>query len=367
MSKNYRIAIVGVGAIAGMHAQSIADLPNATLVAANCRTQGKGEAFASKWDCKWYSDYETMLDEAKPDLVTVCTPSGAHLEPVQACAKRGIHVLCEKPLEITAARIDQMIDAANQGGILLGGIFPQRYNPVMQVLYEAAAKGRFGSLAAISVSVPWWRDDAYYAPERWQGSKELDGGGAYMNQSIHSIDLLQWLAGATMPELDRAANPLEEVFCYTARRSHDENQMEVEDTAVSVGKFRSGALAHILGATSMYPGSHRSITIAGRDGTVQITEDEITKWEFREALPEDDEIRAKFGGSTEHGGGASDPMAIDHSHHRSNIADFLEAIEQGTQPTIDAVEARKAVAIIEACYASAEAGKPIAPPAPATV
>src|SRR5262245_50450205 len=109
MSKTYRIAIIGIGAIANMHAKAIGDLPNAEIVAGTCRTREKGEKFARQYECKWFADYEEMLDTVKPDMVTICTPSGAHLEPTQACAVRGVHVLCEKPLEITTERIDQMI------------------------------------------------------------------------------------------------------------------------------------------------------------------------------------------------------------------------------------------------------------------
>lgn len=364
MPQPYRIAIIGVGAIATMHARAIQDLAGRVeLVAANCRTKDKGEKFAKEWNCRWFSDYEAMLDDAKPDLVSICTPSGAHLEPTQACAKRGIHVLCEKPLEINVERIDRMIEAAREGGIQLGGIFPQRYNPVVGVLRDAIARGRFGTLAVISVAVPWWRDDAYYAPERWQGTAALDGGGAMMNQSIHSIDLLQWLGAAASPDIDAQAGPLEEVFCYTAKRGHDESLIEVEDTATAVGRFRDGTLAQILAATSMYPGTLKEVTVAGRDGTVRIVEDTLTEWSFRNEFDEDKAIREKYGAKTAHGGGASDPMAINHGLHTANLKDFLDALDSGVKPAIDAHEARKAVAIIQACYESMQKNAPVAPPA----
>ncbi len=304
-----------------------------------------------------------MLDEAKPDVVTITTPSGAHLEPTEACANRGVHVLCEKPIEITVDRVDQMIRVAQDGGILLGGIFPQRYNPTIQTIRDAVSQGRFGRLAMISVLVPWWRDDAYYAPERWQGTLALDGGGAMMNQSIHSVDLLQWLAAAGMSKLSPEMNPVAEVFAYTGKRGHDGSLIEVEDTAVAAVRLHDGTLAQILAATSMYPGSHRRILIAGRDGTAEVSEDTLVTWSFREERAEDETIRQKFGTATDHGGGASDPMAISHAGHRENIRDFLAAIESGHAPSIDAPEARKAVAIIQACYESMAEGKPMQPAA----
>ncbi len=355
----YRIAIIGIGAIAGMHARAIADLPNAKLVAGSCRSEAKGRAFAQQFGCTWYSDYERMLDEEKPDLVTICTPSGAHLEPTRAAAQRGIHVLCEKPLEITTARVDQMIEAAEKAGILLGGIFPQRFNPVVQQLHAAAKAGRFGNIAVVNSYVPWWRDDAYYSPDRWQGKLAMDGGGAMMNQSIHGVDAVQWLASAAMGCDDGSAgkNPVSHVFAFTAKRGHDPALIEVEDTAVAVLRFRDGSLGQLLGATSMYPGSLKRIQIAGRDGTAELLEDELITWQFRTPLPEDDAIRQRFSARTKTGGGAADPMAIDYSNHTRNIAAFLDALEGKSPLMIDGPEARKAVAIIEAIYQSAATGQ----------
>ena len=152
--------------------------------------------------------YEELLDEARPDFVTIATPSGFHLEPLEACARRGIHVLCEKPLEISVTRVDRMIQVARESGIRLGGIFPQRFNPVLREVHGAASQGRFGDLAVVNAYVPWWRDDAYYAPDRWQGTLALDGGGAMMNQSIHGVDAAQWLASAAIPGLPPEANPV---------------------------------------------------------------------------------------------------------------------------------------------------------------
>ena len=221
MGKTYRAAIIGVGAIADIHALAMGELENLELVAGSCRTEAKGQAFADRFGCRWYRDYEELLDEARPDFVTIATPSGFHLEPLEACARRGIHVLCEKPLEISVRRVDRMIQVARESGIRLGGIFPQRFNPVLRVVHGAAAQGRFGDLAVVNAYVPWWRDDAYYAPDRWQGTLALDGGGAMMNQSIHGVDAAQWLASAAIPDLPPGGNPVREIFAFTAKRGHD--------------------------------------------------------------------------------------------------------------------------------------------------
>lgn len=360
MSKRYRIGIIGVGGIATQHAKAIADLPNAELVAGVCRTEAKGRTFAEDFGGQWFSDALTMMDSVRPDVVCIATPSGAHLEPVLAAAKRGIHVICEKPLEISTERIDAMIAACQAAGVVLGGIFPMRYNPALLAIREAVAAGRFGQISVGAAYVPWWRDDAYYAPDRWQGTLSLDGGGALMNQSSHDIDALQWIMSAApaLAGADPAANPVEEVFAFTGKLGHDPKLIEVEDTAVAVLRFRHGALGQLLGATSMYPGAHRRLWIAGRDGTAELNGEELVSFRFREDRPEDEAIRQRFSGKTQ-SSGASNPLAISHAGHTRNIASILAAIDRGEQPPIDGVQARKAVAILQALYASAGAGKPM--------
>lgn len=358
MPDQFRIAIAGIGAVAEIHARSIGDLHNATLVAGSCRTESKGQKFADEFDCDSYTDTEEMLDATDPDVLCVCTPSGTHLEPVLAAANRGIDVLCEKPLEITTERIDRMTAAAETAGISLGGIFHQRFNPVVGALHDAVKQGRFGDLAVVNGYVPWWRDDEYYSPDRWQGTRDLDGGGAFMNQSIHAIDAVQWLAGTAM-DLDPGQNPVEEVFAYTSKRAHDEDRLEVEDTGVAVLRFRDGTLGQLLGSTSMYPGSLKRVQLAGRGGTAEILEDELTTWEFRDERPDDEEIKAEFGGETESGGGAADPMSIEYDNHRRNIAAFLDSLKSDEEFMISADEARKAVEIIEAIYESADSGRAV--------
>lgn len=357
MDPQFRVAIAGIGAVAEIHAQSIGDLYYATVVAGSCTTESKGREFTEEFDCEWYDNTEVMLDEMSPDVLCVCTPSGTHLDVVTAAAERGIDVLCEKPLEITGERIDRMAAAVDEAGVALGGIFHQRYSPVVRALYDAAIEGRFGDLSVVNSYVPWWRDDEYYGPDRWQGTRDLDGGGAMMNQSIHGVDVVQWLAG-TLIELDPGVNPVEEVFAFTGNRVHG-NRIEVEDTAVAVLRFRNGALGQLLGATSMYPGSLKRLQLGGRDGTAEILEDELTTWRFRHERDADEEIRREFGGETETGGGAADPMAIDYANHRRNIAAFLDSLESDEPFMLDVREARKAVEIIEAVYESAESGEPV--------
>jgi UDP-N-acetyl-2-amino-2-deoxyglucuronate dehydrogenase len=353
-----RVAIIGIGAIAGMHARALRDIPGVELVAACCRTEDKGRRFAAEFGCDWFPSASRLLARAKPDVVTVATPSGAHLEAVLAAARRGVHVICEKPLEITLKRIDRMIAACDKAGVTLGAIFPQRFNPVVQAVHAAAAAGRFGPLAVAASYVPWWRDDAYYGPGRWQGTKALDGGGAIMNQSIHGVDALQWIAGATMPDLGPTENPVETVTALTAVRAHDQERLEVEDTAVAILRFKNGGLGQLLAATSLYPGQMRRFLVGGRDGTAEILEEQLIAWQFRAPQSDDDALRSRFGGASSTSGGAADPLAINYSCHTRNFEEFLAAIRAGRRPALDGLEGRRAVAIVEACYRSARTGRP---------
>jgi len=352
-----RAAIIGIGAIARLHARALADIPGVELVAASCRTEEKGRRFAAEFGCTWHADTARMLRREKPDFVTVATPSGAHLDAVLKAARQGVHVICEKPLEITVRRIDRMIAACEKAGVTLGAIFPQRFNPVVQAVHAAAVAGRFGRLAIAAAYVPWWRDDAYYGPGRWQGTKALDGGGALMNQSIHGIDALQWIAGATMADAGPGRGPIERVTALTAVRAHDPERLEVEDTCVGMLQFRDGALGQLLAATSLYPGHLRRLLLGGRDGTVVVEEEQLIAWQFRTELADDAAVRERFGAASRTSGGAADPMAIDFSCHTRNFEQFVTALREGRRPMLDGTEGRKAVAIVEACYRSARTGR----------
>ncbi len=340
-----------------MHARAIGDIPGVELVAATCRTEAKGRAFAEQFGCTWHDDTAKMLRREKPDVVTIATPSGAHLDAALKAIRKDIHVICEKPLEITTKRIDRMIAAADQAGVALGAIFPQRFNPVIQTVQAAAAAGRFGDLAVAASAVPWWRDDAYYGPGRWQGTLALDGGGALMNQSIHGVDALQWIAGTAMHDLPAEANPVESVAAFTAVKAHDPAQLEVEDTCLAVLRLKNGGLGQLLAATSLYPGQLRRFAFGGRGGTAEIEEEQLVTWQFREAQPDDDATRERFSGASSTSGGAADPMAIDYSCHTRNFISFFDAVAAGQRPALDGREGRKAVAIIEACYKSARTGR----------
>ena len=342
--KTWNFGIVGTGLIADFHARAIADIPNAKLVGCCDIIFSRAKELADKFGGKAFGSYEDMLksEETGMDIVTIATPSGAHMEPTIAAARAGKHVICEKPLDVTLERIDAMIDAHKKAGTVLGGIFPYRFNDAMVPLREAINSGRFGVITYAGVYVPWWRTDEYYK-DSWHGTWKLDGGGAIMNQSIHMVDMLC----DVMP-------PIESVQAFTATLGHP--QIEAEDTAVAILRFSNGALGIIYGTSASYPGRYRRFEITGTKGTVVYLEDSFTMWQFADEKSEDEKIRKRFG-QIEGGGGRAEPGDILHQNHTRNFKAFIDALESGTEPYISGKEARKAVELTLAIYKSAREQK----------
>jgi predicted dehydrogenase len=338
--------IIGCGMIAEIHARAIAEIPGACVVAACSRSRANAEKIADMAgkQCEVYGELESMLAHPGLDVVCVCTPSGAHLEPTLAAARAGKHVIVEKPMEITLSRCDAMIEACDAAGVSLSTIFPSRFTAANLRLKEAVSAGRFGRLTLGDTYVKWWRTQEYYDSGGWRGTWELDGGGALMNQAIHNVDLLCWLMG----EVDS-------VVALTATLAHV--RIEVEDTAVASLRFRSGALGVIEAATSVYPGLLKRTEIHGDRGSARVEQDDITLWDFQERVPSDNEVYAAMAAASGFRSGASDPRGITHAGHRNQLADFLAAIDRKRPPRVDGREGRKSVEIIRAIYHSARTGQ----------
>ncbi len=342
MSDEIGIALIGAGNIGRIQARAIAEVPGARLRVVCATRPERAQPLATEHGAEWTTDLAAAVARADVQLVTVCTPSGYHLEPALAAAAAGKHVLVEKPLEITLARVDRLIAACRQAGVLLGCVFQSRYKEGVRHARQALAQGRLGRLTLIDAYVKWYRPPSYYSQVRWRGTWALDGGGALMNQSIHTVDLLQHLAG-----------PVARVYARAGALVH---AIEAEDTAVAVLTYASGALGVIEGTTTAFPGTPARIELHGDRGTIVLTEGQVTRWDIDGAT---DEERANVMGGQAGGSGAADPLAIGHEGHRRQIADMVEAIRAGRPPLVDGTEGRKAVEIIRAIYRSAQTDRPI--------
>ena len=347
MSKKYGFGIIGAGMIGQFHADAIKQLANGRLVGICDTVPGAAKKVADKHGCEASEEVEAFLSRKDIDVVTVATPSGTHADLAIAAAKHGKHCIVEKPLDITLAKIDAAIAAHERAGTQLGGIFNIRFLKTAQLFKRAVDEGRFGRLTFGMAYGPWWRDQAYYDQGGWRGTWEMDGGGALMNQGIHTIDLLQWLMG-----------PVKRVNARCATLAHE--RIEVEDTGVAVLEFANGALGTIACTTSMWPGHFRIVEVSGTDGTVAMADQSFFFWQFRKPRPQDEEIGKKYMEFPAVSMGASNPSAgMTADGHRDNFASFLKALDEGRRPEIDGAEARKAVEIILAVYESARTGRPV--------
>lgn len=337
-----RFGIIGCGSIANVHADAINDIENAQLVAVYGRNQEKASQFAKKYNIDAYSDLEQMLKRDDLDSVAITTPSGYHLEPTVAAAKYGKHVIVEKPLEVTGVRVQKMMDICHEKGVTLSGIYNRRFNPAVRKLKAAIDKGRFGTLSMCDAQIKWYRDQAYYDSGAWRGTKNLDGGGALMNQGIHTIDQLLYFMGDA-----------KRLSASTACLTHE--NIEVEDSAVVILEFMNGARGVIQASTSCWSsdGHPAEIHICGDRGSVFLTDESYRVWDFMDADPMDDEIEFLMASNGQKGLGANDPTAINHLGHIKNFKNFIGALEGSEELEVTGLESLRAVALLDAIYESA--------------
>ena len=341
--KTYGFGIIGCGMIAAFHAKAIKEA-GGVLVGCFDRIPLCAERIAKEYGCVAYDNLNEMLANPEIEIVTIGTPSGAHRDPAVAAAEAGKHIIVEKPLEVTLERCDAIIDAAKKADVVLSTVFPSRFHPSSVELKKAVELGRFGRLTLGDAIVKWYRTQEYYDSGVWRGTWALDGGGALMNQAIHSVDLLSWLMG-----------PVIEVNALTGLLAHE--RIEVEDVAVANLRFKNGALGTLEATTAAWPGYLKRIEIHGSTGSAVIEEEDIVKWDFMESRDEDAQIRASMDGKLSGGGGAADPAAIGHHAHAKQFKDVMEAIETGRAPAIDGYEGRRSVEIITSVYESAKTGQ----------
>ncbi len=352
MSEPLGFAIVGCGMIARFHARALQEIPDTRVAALVSRMPANGTALIAETgipECPIFTTLAEALRAPGVDVVIITTPSGAHREPALAAAAAGKHVVVEKPLEITPARCDAIIDGCRSAGVQLCTIFPSRFADSSMALKAAVEAQRFGRITLAETTCKWWRSQAYYDEGGWKGTQALDGGGALMNQAIHSVDLLLWMMGDAT-----------QVSGFTATLAHQ--RIEVEDTAVAVVRFQGGALGVIQATTSVHPGYPKTIALHGNQGSAVIEQDDVLRWDFAAATPHDDEIRKRFAARVGTSGGAADPKAISHEGHRRQLADFVQAIRDQRAPAVDGREGRKAVQLICAIYESSRSGKSVTLP-----
>jgi len=345
MTEKLRFGIIGCGVIGRLHAEAITSLPDAQLVAVADIIPERAQELAEKYHVKPYSDFHEMLAREQLDVVDICTPSGQHGEEAILVMRSRRHVIVEKPMDISREAIEEMLRVQQEAGVKLAVISQHRFDPVTREVHDLVEEQAFGRLVLGNAVIPWWRSQAYYDSGAWRGTWELDGGGVLMNQSIHSIDLLQWLMG-----------PVKSVFAYTDTLVH---RMETEDVAVAVLRFANGALGTISATTGAYPGASTRIEIYGDKGSALIEDDHLS---YLHLARDDSEEVGPYGAGaakraqhtqTTDKSAAQDPAALAIRSHISQIADMMRAIRADSTPLLDGYGAKHPVEIILAIYESA--------------
>ncbi|MCE5286208.1 MAG: Gfo/Idh/MocA family oxidoreductase [Pelosinus sp.] len=329
--------VIGCGRISKNHFEAIRTLTGAQLIAAADIDPQALEGAAEKYGCPGYLNYKEMLNNPEIQIINICTPSGLHAQIALDAIQAGKHVIIEKPMAMSLYEADTVISAAKKAGVKVGIVHQNRFNNAVVKLRHAYNKGDFGQLTHGAAVVRWNRNDDYYAQAPWRGTWEHDGG-CLMNQSIHIIDLLQWMMGA-----------VESVFAYTATKLR---KIEGEDVAVVVLKFKSGALGIIEAATTIFPTNlEETLNIFGSTGTAVlggIAVNKIEAWRFNG----EDEAAVLAEQSAV-------PPNVYGFGHKNLIEDFMEAIANNREPAINAEEGRKALEIILAIYHSVKYKKEI--------
>ena len=340
-----KYALIGCGRISTNHIKAAIN-NNLEIIAVCDVLPEKMEMLLGKHDLqndtsiKRYVDYNKMIEDMKPELVSIATESGLHAEIALYCINKGVNLIIEKPMAMSIEDADRIIKLSEEKGVKVSACHQNRFNVAIQQLRKAVEAGRFGKLSHGSIHVRWNRNQEYYTQAPWRGTWKQDGG-ALMNQCIHGIDLLRWMMG----------DEIEEIYGATRQQLHD--YLEAEDVGMAVIKFKNGAIGTIEGTTNVYPKNlEETLYIFGEKGTVKIggtSTNNIDVWDFEEETDEDYKNKGlKEKTSNVYGNG-----------HTSLFSDVIDAIENDRKPYVDAIAGRNALEVVLSIYKSQKTGLPV--------
>ena len=339
MKDKVRFALVGCGRVSLNHDDAILHAPHAELAAVCDIDAEKAKESAEKNGLdRYYTDMEEMIKTEKPDVCCIITPSGLHAETAIKAANMGINILVEKPMDVTKEEMRRIIDACRVNGVKLGGVFQRRTFDAAIGLKKAVENGCFGKLTMGSASLRYYRDQEYYDSDDWRGTWALDGGGALMNQGIHGVDMLDWLMGG--------------IYSVTAVCEKMHWDIEAEDTAVVLVKFKNGAIGTIECCTTAYPGMDSVFTISGSEGNVIMGNDGFYQWQFKDET-------IKKPDTTGNMGGINCSYNVGNYGHTMQIEDMAMAILEDREPMVSGSDAMRGASLILAIYESARTGKEV--------
>lgn len=341
-----RFGVVGLG-MGGHHCLAIEKTRGAVLTAVCDKDPERLAHTSQKFGVRGYAAYSAMLNDPEIDVISIVTESGNHAEMGIAAAKAGKHIVVEKPVDITPARINRLEEVVRRTGVKCGCIFQSRMNPCIQAIKKAMVKGKMGRLIGLHGSLPWYRSMAYFSGPfgPWRGTWAMDGGGSMMNQGIHTVDLLIYLGG-----------PVERVCGFYDVFDH---AIEAEDQTVACLQFSNGALGTITTTTCARPEGAQIIYGYGSKGSFRKEGDSLTLFEMGGAR-EREQMLEQFGGKKTSDAAGADPMAVGADGHCLIMEDMVQAIRKDREPAIPLAQARHAVEVVCAIYQAAKQGKTVA-------
>ncbi len=352
----YRISIAGCGKVAHLHAKAIKNIKNAKLAGVWSRTPATAKNFASQYKTKSYSDINQMVIENESDIVIVCTPHPFHRQPAVAAAEAGANILVEKPLASDLQDCDAIINACRVRYGKLGVISQRRWYPPVRRVKEAIDSGKIGKPVLATVTMLGWRDKTYYDSDAWRGTWKEEGGGVLVNQSPHQLDILLWLMG-----------DVDEVYGIWRNLNHP--YIEVDDTAIAIVRFKSGAIGNILVSNSQKPGLFGKVHIHGENGAsvgVQtdggamfiagmtgVAEPPVNDlW----TIPGEEHLLKEWNREDIETFNKIDPTVY---FMQCQIEDYIDALKNDRDPVVNGEAGRKTVELFTAIYKSTRENAPV--------
>ncbi len=333
--------IIGCGVIGPAHGRALEKIENARIAAVCDIDLEKAKAYAEKFgvdSARVYTDYHELLAQPDVDAVSICVPSGIHGQIAIDALKANKHVLCEKPMEITREKLDEVVEASRKSDRKFACVFQRRTQPIPSRVKKALDSGMMGRPLMASAYLKYNRTPEYYKSAGWRATWEMDGGGALMNQGVHGVDLISWFMGG-----------IDKIYGVARTQFHD---IPVEDAAVCTVKYKNGAIGVIEGSTCVYPAQDTRFEIHCEKGSVMFSDKGLIQWELKDGTVIRDDSAAGLNMK-------DDPRAIGDLSHWAVIQDFVDAIVYDRDPIVTPEEGRKAVDTILAIYKSSETGEEI--------
>jgi UDP-N-acetyl-2-amino-2-deoxyglucuronate dehydrogenase len=325
------VGLIGGGNISHTHARAARAIPGVAIAAIYGTNTEKVNRLSREHEAQAYQDFDAFLSHRPMDFVAIGSPSGLHAAHGIAAASHGLHVLTEKPIDISTSRADELIEATNRAGVKLGVMFQDRHKPDIRRLKHWVESGIVGRPLLAEARVKWYRPPEYYSQSKWRGTLAMDGGGALINQAVHTLDLLLWVMGDVSHVQARAATAI--------------HAIEGEDTAIALLEFASGALGLLQATTSAFPGYPRRLEITGTEGTVILEQDRIIAVDLRTAP-----AGVSAGPPSEDKENTSSPVVSDFTGHQAIFEDFIRAIQENGTPLCDGHEGRRSILLVEEIY-----------------